>query len=130
MLIAPLTLLADAAKFESMEKQRWEYVKNHNWKELENLTAPYYQEAFFDGARNKEQYLNQARSVNIGDYTLNNFQVTEGPGVGIVTYNIAVSETIGGKRITSNASRLTVWQNNDGKWQVIAHAVLIPVPSS
>ena len=59
--------------------------------------------------------------------------VTEGPGVAVVTYEITLSETIEGQRFTSKASRLSVWQNDNGKWQTIAHASLIPVapvPSS
>jgi len=56
--------------------------------------------------------------------------VTEGPGVMVVTYEIAVSEEIGGKSIAAKAVRLSVWQKNDKDWQWIAHSVLIPVPAS
>lgn len=46
----------------------------------------------------------------------------------VVTYDIAVSETIENRPLTSKATRLSVWQQNNKSWQMIAHAVLIPVP--
>lgn len=130
MLLGNLTLFAVTSPIESLEKQRWEYIKTHNWTELDKMVAPYFQLAFFDGARSKEQFMIMAKTVNIQSYTFNNFKVTEGPGVAVITYDIAVSETVGGKRMSSNASRLSVWQNTNDKWLLIAHAILIPVPSA
>jgi hypothetical protein len=130
LLLAPLSVFADTSKIESLEKQRWEDIKTHNWKDVDSLVAPYFQAAFFDGVRNKEQFMTEVKVVDIGDYTLSNFKITEGPGVSVATYDIDVSETIEGKRIFSKATRLSVWQNTNGKWQLIAHANLIPVPSS
>ena len=128
VLLAHVSLFADMSQGETLERQRWENIKNHNWKDLDNSIAPYFQMSFFDGARNKEQSMNLAKSTDISDYTLSNFVVTEGPGVAVVTYDITLSETIEGRRLSSKASRLSVWQNDNGKWQIIAHAILIPVP--
>lgn len=130
VLLAHSSLFADTSQIESMEKQRWDYIKNHNWKDLENIVAPYFQVVYYDGAWNKEQFMNQIKLINISEYSFGNFKITEGPGIAIATYDINVSETIEGKRLSSRANRLSVWQNNGGKWQMIAHAVLIPVPSS
>ncbi len=133
VMLTHVSLFADSSQGETLERQRWEYIKKHNWKELDNLIAPYFQVSFFDGARNKEQFMNLVKSIDISDYTLSDFVVTEGPGVAVVTYEITLSETIEGQRFTSKASRLSVWQNDNGKWQTIAHASLIPVapvPSS
>jgi len=126
-MLTHVSLFAGTSKGETLERQRWEYIKNHNWKELDNLTAPYYQASFFDGARNKKQFMNLVKSGDISDYTLSDFIVTEGPNVAVVTYDITLSETIEGRRLNSKASRLSVWQNDNGKWQIIAHAILIPV---
>ena len=130
VMLTHVSLFADISQGETLERQRWEYIKKHNWKDLDNLIAPYFQASFFDGARNKEQFMKLQKSLGISDYTLSNFVVTEGPSVAIVTYDITLSETIEGRRLTSKASRLSVWQNDNGKWQMIAHAILIPVPPS
>ncbi len=128
LMLAHVSLFANVSEGETLERQRWEYIKQQNWKELEKLVAPYFQAALFDGNRNKEQYMNLAKTSQISDYTLSNFVVTEGPNLAVVTYDVTLSETIEGKRLTSKAIRLSVWQNNNGKWQLISHAVLIPVP--
>lgn len=129
-MLVHASLLADISKGETLERQRWEYIKNHNWKALDNLLAPYFQMALYDGARNKEQAMILIKTMDIGDYTLSDFVITEGPNIAVVTYRIALSETIEGQRLSSRASRLSVWQNDQGKWQLIAHAILIPVPSA
>lgn len=128
LVFSQFSLWADSSEIESLEKKRWELIKNQNWKELENLIAPYFQSSYYAGTDNKEQALRRLESLKIGDYTLSNFRVTEGPDVAIVTYDIALSETIDDNRISSKAGRLSVWQKNQGKWQIIAHAILIPVP--
>jgi hypothetical protein len=130
VMFAHVSLFADISQGETLERQRWEAIKKQNWKDLDNLTAPYFQLSTFDGARTKEQFMNVAKSLNISDYTLSDFVITEGPGVVVVTYEINLTETIRGERLTSNASRLSVWLNDNGKWQIIAHAVLIPVPAA
>ncbi len=76
----------------------------------------------------REQYISRAKALDITEYTLSNFYVTEGSGLFVVSYDIETSESIDGKRIASKASRLSVWQNNHGTWQWVAHAVLIPAP--
>lgn len=130
VLLAHLSLFADTSEIESLERQRWQYIKSQNWKDLDAMIAPYFQASIFEGSRNKEQFMNRLKTINISDYTLDNFVITQGPGVAVATYDVTVSETISGKRISSKAGRLSVWQNANGKWLLIAHAILIPVPAS
>lgn len=129
-LFTNLSLIAEPTQGEALERQMWEYIKSQNWADLEKKIAPYFQAAEFDGAHNKEQYMIRAKKLNISDYKMNDFIVTEGPGLKVVTYSVVVSETIEGKRITANAARLSVWHENNGNWQWAAHAILIPVPAS
>ncbi len=129
MLITRLSLFAELSQGEILEGQMWKSIRNHKWNDLENLIAPYFQSAFYDEILNKEQFMNQTKTLNSSDFVFSNFKVTEGPGVLVVTYDISVSETIEGRPITSKANRLSVWQkNNNNNWQMIAHALLIPVP--
>lgn len=128
LLFMNLTIFADVSQGESLEKEMWQYYKERKWIELENHIAPYFQAAYYDGAFDKEHYLIRAKTLNIDDFSLSNFKVTEAPGLIVVTYNIKTTETIEGKKITSNAVRLSVWQNNENKWQWIAHGIFIPVP--
>ena len=130
LLATPLCLFGDGVDAQALEKQMWENIKNHKWSDLENRIAPCFQAALYDGVRSKEQYMSRAKALNLSDYILSNFTVTQRPGVMIVSYDAAVAETTEGKRLASNATRLSVWQEDNGNWQWIAHAILIPVPVS
>lgn len=125
-IFAHLSLFAVISQGEALERQMWEDIKAKNWNAVELRLAPYYQTAEFDGARDLSQTLDQLKSLDVNDFAISNIKVTTGPDVFIVTYDISVSETFNESRISSNAPRISVWQNNQGIWQWVAHAVLIP----
>lgn len=126
-LFTTLNLFADATEGEALEKKVWDSTKNQEWNELEKLISPYFQLALMDGVFNKEQYFSRVKKMEIGDFTISNFKITEGQNSMVITYDVGVTETIDGKKISSKASRLSVWEKSDGTWKWIAHAVLIPV---
>jgi hypothetical protein len=130
ILLANLSLYAETSQGEILEKQVWQYIKDQKWDDLSKKMAPYFQSGYFDGTQNKEQYLKHLMTLKPSDYHMYNFHVTEGPALMVVAYNMGISETIEGKRISSDSVRLSVWQNNNGNWQWIAHAFLVPVPVS
>jgi len=81
-----------------------------------------------DGARNREQEIELLKGLNIGEYTLSNFEVTQNGPVIIATYFVSVEETIEGKRLsTKPAPRLSVFLKTDSGWQWTAHANLNPL---
>jgi hypothetical protein len=127
-LLANLSLFADTSQGEVLERKVWDDIKNQKWDSLDNSIAPYFQLALFEGARNKEQFMIRAKTLDLSDYIMNDFNVTEGPDLMVVSYSVSVSETIEGKRLSSKAVRLSVWQKNKGDWKWVAHSVLIPVP--
>jgi Domain of unknown function (DUF4440) len=130
ILFTNLSLFGDEQNGEELERKMWEHVKAQKWDELGNMISPYFQSAVFDAVSNKEQYIKRSKTSNISDYNLSNFKVTSGPELQVVTYNVAAAETIDGKRILSNAIRLSVWQKAQDKWQIVGHAILIPVPTN
>ena len=127
-MLAQMALFADTSQGEVLEKQMWQYIKEKKWDDLEKHLASCFQAGLNEGARSKEQYITRAKVLNISEYTLSNFHVTQSPGLFVVSYDLQTSETIEGNRISSKAPRLSVWQNNNGIWQWVAHAVLIPMP--
>lgn len=126
LVLTQLSLFADTSQGENLERQMWKIIKDKQWKELDNKLAPYFQLALFDGAFNKDQYIQRSKTLNPSDFKISNLKVTEGPGVYVITYDLEISETISGKALTSKATRLSTWQNNNGNWQWISHAVIIP----
>jgi predicted RNA-binding protein with PUA-like domain len=137
--ITRLSLFAEASPSETphrngtsqaeiLERQMWGYIRDHHWTHLANNIAPYFQGASFDVILDKERYMNHAKGLNIGNFTMSDFFITEGPGVQIVTYKIDVAETVEGRSLVSKSYRLSVWQKSNNHWQWIAHAIHIPVP--
>jgi hypothetical protein len=113
---------------EELVRELWNYFKTQNVATLESKIAPGFQSIHEDGARNAEEELKLLEELNLGEYTLSNFKVTEvGPTI-IVSYFVSVAETIESKRLsTEPAARLTIFLKADSGWQWIAHANLKPL---
>lgn len=126
-LLVNFSLVADEAFGERLERQIWNDIRSHNWLKVSEEIAPACQQVHFGTVSNQAEILEGMKKLDLSDFTLENFKVTEGPDVYVVTYDATVSETIEGQRITSKAARLSTWKNNNGKWQWVAHGIIIPV---
>jgi len=113
---------------EDMVRELWNDFKTQNMSALESKIAPGFQSIHEDGARDAEAQLKLLKELNLGEYILSNFKVTQvGPAI-IVSYFVSVEETIEGKRLsTKPAARLTIFLKTDNGWQWIAHANLNPL---
>ena len=71
----------------------------------------------------------QGKGLDLGEFTLSDFKNTVNSDNIVVTYTIAVHETIDAKRLPSKPTlRLSVWKKGVRGWQWICHANLNPVP--
>jgi len=113
---------------EDLVRELWNDFKTQNVSALEKKIAPGFQSIHEDGVRDAEAELKLLKELNLGEYTLSNFKVTQvGPAI-IVSYFVSVEETIEGKRLSSKpAARLTIFLKTDSGWQWIAHANLNPL---
>jgi hypothetical protein len=127
IFVCPLAA-ADKGLGESLEKQMWDNIKARNWTAVEKNIARDFQSVHEDGARSRDQEIDLLKKLNLGNYQITSLKTTEQGGVIIVTYNVAVGENIDAKRLSSNPHpRLSVWKNNSGVWQWVAHANLSPI---
>jgi hypothetical protein len=113
---------------EDLVRKLWNDFKTQNISALEKKIAPGFQSIHEDGARDAKAELNLLKELNLDEYTLSNFEVTQvGPAI-IVSYFVSVEETIEGKRLsTKPAARLTIFLKTDSDWEWIAHANLNPL---
>lgn len=113
---------------EDLVRELLNDFKTQNISALEKKIAPGFQSIHEDGARDAEAELKLLKGLNLGEYTLSNFKVTQvGPAI-IVSYFVSVEETIDGQRLSSKpAARLTIFLETDTGWQWIAHANLNPL---
>ncbi len=113
---------------EDLVRELWNDFKTQNISALEKKIAPGFQSIHEDGARDAEAELRLLKELNLGEYTLSNFKVTQvGPTI-IVSYFVSVEETIEGKRLSREpAARLSIFLKTDSIWQWIAHANLNPL---
>ena len=113
---------------EDMVRELWNDFKTQNISALEKKIAPGFQSVHEDGARDAEAELKLLKELNLGQYTLSDFEVTQVGPVIIVSYFVSVEETIEGKGLSSKpAPRLTIFLETDSGWQWIAHANLNPL---
>lgn len=110
---------------ETLERQIWADMKAKKWVDVKNKLAREFQSVYRDGARNRNQEFKLIKNLNIGQYILSNFKVTENGSTLIVTYDAAVEESINGKRVSAKPTpRLSVWVLNGKDWQWLVHANL------
>ncbi len=99
-------------------------VRANDAKVLEEKIAPGVQMISSTGARDLKESMKRIAALKIeGAPVFTNWTVTrQGPTV-IVTYDLAISEELDGKRTDDAAApRMTVFLMTDKGWQVIAHS--------
>ncbi len=103
---------------EDLVREFWNDFKTQNISALEKKIAPGFQSIHEDGARDAQAELKLLKELNLDEYTLSNFKVTQvGPTI-IVSYFVSVEETIEGKRLsTKPAARLSIFLKTDSGWQ-------------
>ena len=110
---------------EKLVRQLWVDMKENNIAAIEKMIAPGFQSIHEDGSRAREEEIELIKGLNLGEYTLTDFNVTQTGSVIIVTYFVSVQETINNKRLSMKpAARLSIFMETDSGWQWIAHANL------
>jgi len=104
---------------EKLEMKMWKAVMDGDNAAIESMVAPGFQSVHEDGARDRAGELKLLEGLDPAEVKLSNFKVTEQGGVIIVTYDVSVSETIGGKKLpdTAPSPRLSVWLETPFGWQ-------------
>jgi hypothetical protein len=103
-----------AAEGEKLERQMWADSKAKDWKAMESKIAEGFQSIHPDGARDQDGEISLIERLNLGEFTLSNFQTTVNGDNIVVTYIIAVQETIDGKRLSRKPSScLSVWKRTE-----------------
>ena len=120
---------AGGAEGEKMERQMWADFKAKDWKAVESKIAEGFQSIHPDGPRDRAGEIALIENLKLGEFTLSNFKSTVNGDNIVVTYMIAVQETIDQKRLPGKpAPRLSVWKKGTHGWQWICHANLNPIP--
>ena len=120
---------AGASEGEKMERQMWADFKAKDWKVVESKIAEGFQSIHPDGPRDRAGEISLIEHLNLGEFTFSNFKSTVNSDNIVVTYTIAVQETIDEKRLSAKPSqRLSVWKKGTHGWQWICHANLNPIP--
>ena len=71
----------------------------------------------------REAELKLIEGLNLGEYTLTDFNVTHAGPFIIATYFVSVEETIAGERLSREPTpRLSVFLHADDAWLWIAHS--------
>ncbi len=100
-------------------------MQEQNITEVEKTISPGFQSVHQDGARNRDQEIELIKELNLGQYNLSDFTVTQNGPVIVTTNLVSADETIDGEHLSGGtAPRLDVFLKTDSGWQWIAHANL------
>ncbi|MCF8358746.1 MAG: nuclear transport factor 2 family protein [Prolixibacteraceae bacterium] len=121
-------IITDPQQGNSLVNELWDNLVASDTAALNLMMADEFQSVHQDGANNKTEELKLISGLSITNYTIDNLISTQDGDVLITTYMVSVEETIEGERLSKKpAARMTVFKNNDGQWQWIAHANLKPL---
>ncbi len=112
---------------EQLVKQVWEAMKTTDMEYIESILAPEFQSIHQDGARNRDEEIELIKGLNMGEYVLDNFKITQNENTINVTYFVNVTETIDENTITKHAARLSVFSKTADGWKWFSHANLVPL---
>jgi len=129
LVFAPsIQAVEDDALGKSLVEKFWVTVKSGDVEAIENWYAKGYRSAHEDGGRSRAQSVKLLKNLNLGAYTLSDIETSRiGPTI-VATYFVTTTETLVGKRLPMRkTARLSVFQETDQGWQMIAHANLNPL---
>ena len=107
----------------------WADFKAKDWAAVERKIADGFQSVHPDGPRDRAGEITLIKNLNLGEFTLSNFQSTVNGNNIVVTYMMAAHETIDQERLgTKPTPRLSVWRKGTHGWQWICHANFNPIP--
>ncbi len=107
---------------EKLVRQVWLDMKSGNIEAIEKYTSQGFQSVHQDGTRTREQEIKLIKGLNLGEYTLSDFVLTQNGPVIVASYFVSVEETINGKRLSSKPTpRLSIFLNTASGWQWITH---------
>jgi len=113
---------------ETLVRQLWADLKDRDIEAVRKKFADGFQSVHQYGTNNREQEIELLKGLNLGEYTLSNFQTTRNGPVITAAYFISAEETINGKRLSNNPTpRMSVFLKTQDGWQWIAHANLKPM---
>ena len=113
---------------EKLLSQLWVDMQKPDMERIEKTTAKGFQSVHQYGSNTREQQIELIKTLNFGEYTLSDVEITRNGPVIVATYLVSVEETIKGKQLSKKpAPRLSVFLKTDSGWQWIAHANLKPL---
>jgi Domain of unknown function (DUF4440) len=135
LLLSPVDARAQAdsapgaSEGEKMERQMWADFKAKDWGAVERKIADGFQSIHPDGPRDRAGEIELIKNLNLGEFELSNFKSTVNGDNIVVTYMVAVHESIDQERLQAKATpRLSVWKKGTHGWQWICHANFNPIP--
>ena len=113
---------------EKLVKELFAAMKEKNWDKLENMIHPAFQSVHHDGARNRNQIIQLLKGLNLGNYSLNKFQITMSEAILVVSYVVTAEELIDGNpTLPKSSCRLSVFHKTNEGWKWVSHASFITI---
>jgi hypothetical protein len=112
---------------ENLERGLFQTVKDKDWTALESLVAAGFQSMHQDGPKSRSTAIDYIKSITFKYYHFSDIIVTanDAGSIIVITYKLTFSENLEmtdqekGKYVNN----LSVWSNNNGKWQWMSHSV-------
>ncbi len=114
-----------------LQKQMLRAERIGDWKFIEGVLAPDFQEITPDGRPlSKSEVTEVLKSIHIDELTADNFRVQMvRDEIGIVSYTVKAAGSVGGQPVRFGAISSVTWRRQKDRWRVaFAQTTLLPQP--
>lgn len=113
---------------EKLVRELWKDAAEGNLKKIEKSMAPEFQSVHEDITRDAAEEMKLLKDLQLGEYELSDFEITETDSFILVTYRVMTEEKVAGFDLPARATmRLSAWIKTPDGWKWIAHANLNPL---
>ena len=112
---------------EKLVKEFWGVLKSGTIDSYADRISESFLALHYYGADNKVQEIKLIKTIKLGEYKLSDFTESRTGNTIIVTYKVSADEELYGQKMKPSY-RMTIWQNINDVWMLMAHCVMFPQP--
>ena len=117
-----IAFASDKETVIAAEKGAWQNIKEKKFDAFQKMLAKDFHGVYGNGINNVDKELAEVKTVDFKSVDLGEMEVTFiSKEVVMVTYEVTIQGTEGGKDISGKAYAASVWKKDGNDWRVVFH---------
>jgi hypothetical protein len=104
------------------EKGAWQSIKDKKFDQFQKMLASDFRGVYANGINNADKEVAEVRTLDFKSFTLGEMDlVFITKDTAMVTYQVNIQGTQGGKDISGKANAASIWKKDGNDWRVVFH---------